>query len=96
MKAKEEKTEDSKLKSRKFAVWLVWLVIAVLTLIVLGISIIITKQTDESLVGLFSSALNDFFIISAIYLGVNVVQKGAFAIADVLANKKEENPEGEK
>ena len=95
MKEKEEKTEDSKLKSRKFAVWLVWLIIAVLTLIILGISIIITKQTDESLVSLFSSALNDFFIISAIYLGVNVVQKGAFAIADVLAKKQEEQ-EGEK
>lgn len=96
MKEKEEKNEESKLKSRKFAVWLVWLIIAVLTLIILGISIIITKQTDESLVTLFSSALNDFFIISAIYLGVNVVQKGAFALADVLAAKKEEVQEGEK
>ena len=94
MKEKEEKTEDSKLKSRKFAVWLVWLVIAVLVLIILGVSIIVTKQTDESLVELFSNTINDFFIISAIYLGVNVVQKGAFAIADVLAGKKEQ--EGEK
>lgn len=93
MKEKTEKTEDSKLKSRKFAVWIVWLVIAVLTLIILGVSIIITKQTDESLIGLFSSTLNDFFIISAIYLGVNVVQKGAFALADVLANKKEKEEE---
>lgn len=91
MKEKTEKTEESKLKSRKFAVWLVWLIIAVLVLIVLGISIIVTKQTESSLVELFSSALNDFFVISAIYLGVNVVQKGAFAIADALSSKKEED-----
>jgi len=87
LKEKEEKTEDSKLRSRKFAVWLVWLIIAILVLLVLGVSIVITKQTDESLVELFSSALNDFFVVSAIYLGVNVVQKGAFAIADALTSK---------
>lgn len=96
MKEKEEKTEESKLKSRKFSVWLVWLIIVVLILVTLGISIIITKETNGSLVDLFSNTLQNFFYISIAYLGVNVVQKGAFAIADVLAAKKEEEQEGEK
>ena len=81
---------SDKLQSRKFTVWLVWLIIAVLVLAVFGISVIVTKNTNEKLIDLFSNTLQNFFVISAIYLGVNVLQKGAFAIADVFAAKKEE------
>ncbi len=81
---------SDKLQSRKFTVWLVWLIIAVLVLAVLGISVIVTKNTNEKLIDLFSNTLQNFFVISAIYLGVNVLQKGAFAIADVFTAKKEE------
>ncbi len=81
---------SDKLQSRKFTVWLVWLIIAALVLAVLGISVIVTKNTNEKLIDLFSNTLQNFFVISAIYLGVNVLQKGAFAIADVFTAKKEE------
>ena len=79
-----------KVQSRKFMVWLVWLIIAVLLLISIGVAIVVTKQTPDKLVDLFGTTLQNFFYISAIYLGVNVLQKGAFAIADVLSAKKEE------
>lgn len=81
---------SDKLQSRKFTVWLVWLIIAVLVLAVFGISVIVTKNANEKLIDLFSNTLQNFFVISAIYLGVNVLQKGAFAIADVFTAKKEE------
>ena len=81
---------SDKLQSRKFTVWIVWLVIAVLVLIVFGVSIIVTKANNDKLIDLFSSTLQNFFYISAIYLGVNVLQKGAFAISDAIATKKEE------
>lgn len=84
---------SDKVQSRKFMVWLVWLIIAVLMLIAIGIAIVITKKTPDNLVGLFGTTLQNFFYISAIYLGVNVLQKGAFAISDAIAGKKEEECE---
>lgn len=81
---------SDKLQSRKFAVWLVWLIIAILVLIIVGISFFVTKAANDKLIDLFADTLQNFFYVSAIYLGVNVLQKGAFAIADVLSAKKEE------
>ena len=82
-----------KLQSRKFMVWVVWLIVLVLILVVLGISIIITKATNDKLIDLFGNTLQNFFYISAIYLGVNVLQKGAFAISDAIVGKKDEEEE---
>lgn len=96
MKEKEEKTEESKLKSRKFVVWLVWLIIAVLDLILDGIIIIITKNITDELISLTEKILSWFFAVSMMYLGMNVVQKGTFALADAWQSKKEEEQEGEK
>ena len=95
MKEKEEKTEESKLKSRKFSVWVVWLIITILVLIVLGISIIVTKDTNGRLVDLFSNTIQNFFYISAFYLGANVIQKGAFALADAWSSRHESEKEVE-
>ena len=82
-----------KVQSRKFVVWLVWVIITVLLVVAIGIAFVITKDKPDSLIELFGKTLDHLFTISAIYLGVNVIQKGAFAIADVLAAKKEENTE---
>ena len=82
-----------KVQSRKFVVWLVWVIITVLLVIAIGIAFVVTKDKPDSLIELFGKTLDHLFTISAIYLGVNVIQKGAFAIADVLAAKKEENTE---
>lgn len=74
----ETKAEESKLKSRKFVVWLVWLLI---TLAIVAISFF--RNTADSLV---SKTLDNFFFISMMYLGMNVGQKGFYAIAGALKN----------
>lgn len=82
---------SDKLQSRKFVVWLVWLIIAVVDLVIDGIIIVITKTITGEMLSLTEKVLSWFFAISMMYLGMNVVQKGAFAIADVLAGKEEIN-----
>lgn len=80
-------TETSKkTDSRKFIVWLVWLLIA------LAISVY-TFITKDSV--LLEKVLSWFFILSMMYLGVNVGQKGALAFADALKNKYSNKEETE-
>ena len=74
----EQESPTKKTDSRKFVVWLIWLVIC----IVVGIYTFIVK--DDTLL---AKTLEYFFILSMMYLGVNVGQKGVLAIADALKNK---------
>ena len=74
-----------KLTSRKFIVWIVWLII---TIGVVVVSVI--RNTGDDLI---STVIQDFFYVSMLYLGMNVTQKGAFAIADALKGKEEEKDE---
>lgn len=71
----------SKLKSRKFIVWVVWLLIC---LIILGVSIINDKVSTE----IIKDTLGNFFFISIAYLGLNVGQKGIFAMKDIKETQK--------
>lgn len=71
-------TSQKKTDSRKFIVWLVWL------LIVIAISVYTFIVKNASLL---EKVLEWFFILSMMYLGVNVGQKGALAFADALKNK---------
>ena len=80
-------TETSKkTDSRKFVVWLVWLVIA----LAIGVYTFIAKDS-----ALLEKVLGWFFILSMMYLGVNVGQKGALAFADALKNKYSNKEETE-
>ena len=78
-----------KLQSRKFVVWLVWLIIAILTLIIDVLIVLITKEITDGMLSLTEKILSWFFAVSMMYLGVNVAQKGAFAIADALKKESE-------
>jgi uncharacterized membrane protein YfcA len=69
---------QKKTDSRKFIVWLVWLIIA----IAVGIYTFITKEPE-----LLENTLDHLFVISMMYLGVNVGQKGVLAIADAIKHK---------
>ena len=80
---------SDKLQSRKFVVWVTWLIVAVVSIVLVVTTVILTKQFTEYLASLTEKVLGWFFAISMMYLGVNVVQKGAFAIADVFAKKEE-------
>lgn len=80
---------SDKLQSRKFVVWVTWLIVAVVSIVLVVTTVILTKQFTEYLASLIEKVLGWFFAISMMYLGVNVVQKGAFAIADVFAKKEE-------
>ena len=80
----EEKTSDSKLTSRKFAVWIVWLLLTV------GILIYSFFRGDSSIL---VKALDSFFFISMMYLGMNVGQKVGFAVADALTKHKDSEEE---
>ena len=71
-------TSQKKTDSRKFIVWLIWL------LIVIAISVYTFIVKNASLL---EKVLEWFFILSMMYLGVNVGQKGALAVADALKNK---------
>ena len=71
-------TSQKKTDSRKFIVWLIWL------LIVIAISVYTFIVKNASLL---EKVLEWFFILSMMYLGVNVGQKGALAFADALKNK---------
>ena len=74
------KDEESKLSSRKFVVWLIWLLIT----IAIVIYTFITQESD-----LLHKALESFFAISMMYLGMNVGQKIGFAFADAIAKNKD-------
>ena len=80
---------SDKLQSRKFVVWITWLIIAVVSIIIVAVTVIITKEFTQYVATFTEKVLSWFFAISMMYLGVNVVQKGAFAIADVFAKKEE-------
>ena len=86
---------SDKLQSRKFVVWITWLVIAVISIIIVAVTVIITKEFTQYVATFTEKVLSWFFAISMMYLGVNVVQKGAFAIADVLSKKEEPEEEQE-
>lgn len=89
----EEETQ-TKLKSRKFIVWMVWLV---LTVLILAFSIgvmIVTKTMPETLTGLIEKELGWFFAVSMMYLGMNAGQKTAFALSDAIRHAiRPETPE---
>lgn len=79
-------TSQKKTDSRKFIVWLIWL------LIVIAISVYTFIVRDATLL---MKVLEWFFILSMMYLGVNVGQKGALAFADALKNKYSNKEETE-
>ncbi len=67
-----EETE-TKMKSRKFFVWITW---GIITLVVIATSIVtifVTKKSDSP--DLIEKVLSYFFGVSMLYLGVNVGQK---------------------
>lgn len=80
----EEST--NKLSSRKFIVWIVWLVLC------LGVGVYTFIIRDSSLL---EKCLEYFFAVSMLYLGVNVGQKGIYAIADALKEKYSKEEENE-
>ncbi len=69
---------QKKTDSRKFIVWIVWLLIA----IAIGVYTFITKEAK-----LLENTLDHLFVISMMYLGVNVGQKGVLAIADAIKHR---------
>lgn len=81
---------ESKLKSRKFIVWLTWLVLVFVVAAIVLVCCVKNLIEASSAVEMFKAIIQDFFYISMLYLGVNVGQKAAFAFGD----KKQ--PEDEK
>lgn len=90
-----EQKDDTKLKSRKFAVWIVWLVLTIAVIIFSVVGIFVSKTMADSLTGLIEKVLGWFFAVSMMYLGVNVGQKAALAFSEVLQKKEEEGDEEE-
>lgn len=90
-----EQKDDTKLKSRKFAVWIVWLVLTIAVIIFSVAGIFVSKTMADSLTGLIEKVLGWFFAVSMMYLGVNVGQKAALAFSEVLQKKEEEGDEEE-
>ena len=87
--AEENKSAESKMTSRKFLVWLVWLLITVAVFVISFI-----KDDSKEII---NSVIQDFFIISVTYLGVNGIQKVGGYVSDALSGGAyEQNPEGEK
>lgn len=91
---------ESKLKSRKFIVWLTWLVLVFVVAAVVLVCCVKSLIEASSAVEMFKAIIQDFFYISMLYLGVNVGQKAAFAFGDKRQQEedKKENaviPEGE-
>lgn len=78
---------QKKTDSRKFIVWIVWLLIA----IAIGIYTFITKES-----ALLENTLDHLFVISMMYLGVNVGQKGVLAIADAIKHRYSAKEEKER
>lgn len=85
----EEIESDSKLKSRKFLVWVVWLVITIAVILFCVVAMVTTQTMSEPLTGLIEKVLGWFFAVSMMYLGMNVGQKAAYAISDALARPED-------
>ena len=82
MEEKKKETEEKKMTSRKFLVWIVWVIITI-GIIVLSF---FKKDSDD----LVKTGLQDLFFISLTYLGVNGIQKVGFAVSDAISSKTNE------
>lgn len=89
METVSEETENKKIQSRKFSVWLVWLILCIILLGVCSVILIINKGENEPVINLVKQILGYFFSISMMYLGVNVGQKIGLSFADALKTKGE-------
>lgn len=81
--------KQSKLKSRKFIVWIVWGVITT-AVVALGLLEVVKNGTDNS-ADLIKAVLGYFFGVSMLYLGVNVGQKIGLNLTDYLSDKSEKS-----
>lgn len=70
---KEEKKEN-KLNSRKFLIWLSWSVL-IIALLIIGF----TRDNDAIIL----KAVEDYFLISACYIGGNCLTKGIYTYKDI-------------
>lgn len=86
---------DTKLKSRKFAVWLVWLVLTIFVIVFSVVVMVVSQTMPETLTALIEKVLGWFFAVSMMYLGMNAGQKVGFAISDAISTKTEEATETE-
>ena len=82
MEEKKKETEEKKMTSRKFLVWIVWVIITI-GIVVLSF---FKKDSDD----LVKTGLQDLFFISLTYLGVNGIQKVGFAVSDAISSKTNE------
>lgn len=73
---------ESKLKSRKFIVWITWLILILVVAAIVLVCCIKNLIEASSAVEIFKAVIQDFFYISMLYLGVNVGQKAAFAFCE--------------
>lgn len=76
----DEEKNTKKLNSRKFAVWFIWTLLAA-AIVVMGF----IRDSEQLIIKLSEY----YFFISAIYLGVNVTQKGIQAFKDVNKTNEE-------
>jgi len=88
-----EKEKASKFQSRKFLVWIVWGVITFVVAVVVIICCIKNILEAKTAIELLTAAIQDFFYISLLYLGVNAGQKIGFAVSDAIASKSSNNEE---
>lgn len=89
--SEEVEKKEKKLQSRKFLVWFVWLILSMITLSISIVTMIVTKSFPETVVDLLKAVLQYFFYVSALYLGVNGIQKVGFAISDALSSREEKD-----
>lgn len=75
--------DDSKFKSRKFCIWITWLAIFVIISICAIIGFFVVKDKGDVFMGTLTKTLDYFFYISMLYLGVNLGQKGIYALKDI-------------
>lgn len=86
---------DTKLKSRKFAVWLVWLVLTIFVIVFSVVVMVVSQTMPETLTALIEKVLGWFFAVSMMYLGMNAGQKVGFAFSDAISTKTKEATEAE-
>ena len=84
---------DTKMKSRKFAVWLVWLVLTIFVIVFSVVVMVVSQTMPETLTGLIEKVLGWFFAVSMMYLGMNAGQKVGFALSDAISAKAESETE---
>lgn len=82
----EQDVTKSKLSSRKFIVWLIWLILTLLYSVIFAIFSIKTGTIPESLIDFSKLIVKYFFIVSCLYLGVNIVGKGITTAKDILSS----------